>query len=104
MKEQLAPAPRVFGTDGVRGVANADLSPELALRVARAGAVVLRDLGDARAPIVVGRDTRVSGPMLEAAIVAGLTSAGRDVVAVGIVPTPAVAAIVRAIGAGGGIA
>ncbi len=94
---------RLFGTDGVRGVANADLTPESAFRIGRAGAAVLaRDTGRDR-PIVVGRDTRVSGPMLEAAIVAGITSTGRNVISVGVVPTPGVAAITTSLGAAAGV-
>ena len=84
---------RIFGTDGVRGVANADLTPELAFRVGRAAAAVLAHATTANRPIVVGRDTRLSGTMLEAALVAGITSTGRDSLAVGVVPTPAVARI-----------
>lgn len=92
---------RLFGTDGVRGVANKELTPELAIRIGRAAASVL----PARSgrPIVVGRDTRVSGTMLEAALVAGLTSAGHDAVSLGIVPTPAVACVTRAAGAAAGV-
>ena len=84
---------RIFGTDGVRGVANAELTPELAFRVGRATAGVLAHATDANRPIVVGRDTRLSGTMLEAALVAGITSTGRDALAVGVVPTPGVARI-----------
>ncbi|MBV8246583.1 MAG: phosphoglucosamine mutase [Candidatus Eremiobacteraeota bacterium] len=84
---------RIFGTDGVRGVANADLTPELAFKIGRAGAAELAKSSDRHVPIVVGRDTRVSGTMLEAAIVAGITSVGRDAVSIGIVPTPAVALV-----------
>lgn len=91
---------RLFGTDGVRGVANQDLTPELMLQIGRAAASVLSD-GDNR-PILVGRDTRISGPMLEAALVAGITSVGRDAISLGIVPTPAVASITRAAGAAAG--
>ncbi|HTV73303.1 MAG TPA: phosphoglucosamine mutase, partial [Candidatus Acidoferrales bacterium] len=94
---------RLFGTDGVRGVANADLTPELTFAVGRAGASVIARSAPADRPIVVGRDTRISGTMLEAAIVAGITSAGRDVVTVGVVPTPAVACITRAIEAAAGV-
>ena len=79
---------RLFGTDGVRGVANRDLTPDLALALGRAAALILAPDGGA---IVVGRDTRVSGPMLESALVAGLCSAGADVRLAGIVPSPAVA-------------
>jgi phosphoglucosamine mutase len=76
-----------FGTDGVRGVANVDLTPELTVALGRAAA---RALGTGR-PFVVGRDTRRSGPMLEAALVAGLTAEGAAVEVAGVVPTPAVA-------------
>jgi phosphoglucosamine mutase len=86
---------RLFGTDGVRGIANADLTPELALRVGRAAAAVLAEEQPADRPIVIGRDTRLSGSLLEAAIVAGVTSVGRDVLTIGIAPTPAVAAVAR---------
>ncbi|TFV88247.1 phosphoglucosamine mutase [Blastococcus sp. CT_GayMR16] len=83
---------RLFGTDGVRGLANADLTPELALSVARAAAGVLADRDGTRRPVaVVGRDPRASGEMLEAAVVAGLTSAGAEVLRAGVLPTPALA-------------
>ncbi len=82
-----------FGTDGVRGVANDDLTPELAFAIGRAGATALAHESERHRPVIVGRDTRLSGTMLEAAIVAGITSVGRDVLQVGIVPTPAVARI-----------
>lgn len=94
---------RLFGTDGVRGVANADLTPELAFRIGRAGATVLAHFSDRHRPVIVGRDTRLSGTMLEAAIVAGITSVGRDVVSLGIVPTPAVACVTRREGAAAGV-
>lgn len=93
----------IFGTDGVRGVANADLTPELAFRLGRAGSAVVAGQAPAGAPVVVGRDTRISGPMLEAAIVAGITSIGRDVLLVGVVPTPALAYITRRRGAAAGV-
>jgi phosphoglucosamine mutase len=81
-----------FGTDGVRGVANTELTPELVLALARAAARVLVP-GDRRAGarVVIGRDPRRSGPMLEAALVAGFTSEGVDVLQLGVVPTPTVA-------------
>jgi phosphoglucosamine mutase len=83
---------RLFGTDGVRGRANAELTPELALSVARAAAGVLADRdGTSRPVAVVGRDPRASGEMLESAVVAGLTSAGADVLRAGVLPTPALA-------------
>ncbi len=94
---------RLFGTDGVRGVANRDLTPELAFAIGRAGAAVLTRGIDAAKPIVVGRDTRLSGTMLEAAIVAGITSTGRDVLQLGVVPTPGVAAITQHIEAAAGV-
>ncbi len=94
---------RIFGTDGVRGVANADLTPELAFALGRAGAAVLTATGDPNKPIVVGRDTRLSGTMLEAAVVAGITSTGRDTLSVGVVPTPGVARITALVEAGAGV-
>jgi phosphoglucosamine mutase len=94
---------KYFGTDGVRGVANADLTPELAFDVGRAGAAVIAHDQPMDKPIVVGRDTRLSGPMLEGAIVAGIASTGRNVVLLDIVPTPAVAAITASIEAAAGV-
>jgi phosphoglucosamine mutase len=86
---------RLFGTDGVRGLANGDLTPELALSVAVAAARVLVESDSSHRPLaIVGRDPRASGEMLEAAVVAGLTSAGANVVRVGVLPTPAVAYLV----------
>jgi phosphoglucosamine mutase len=82
---------RLFGTDGVRGLANAELTPEFGLAVAAASAGVLADGGSHRPLAVVGRDPRASGEMLEAAVLAGLASAGADVLRVGVLPTPAVA-------------
>lgn len=85
---------RLFGTDGVRGRANADLTPELALAVAAAAAHVLAEADLSGPPTaVVGRDPRASGEMLEAAVVAGLASAGAEVVRVGVLPTPGVAVL-----------
>jgi phosphoglucosamine mutase len=95
---------RLFGTDGVRGLANADLTPELALAVAVSAAHVLRDAGGAGRPVaVVGRDGRASGEMLEAAVVAGLTSAGADVLRAGVLPTPAIAHLTAETGADLGV-
>src|SRR5437879_2850848 len=79
---------RLFGTDGVRGVANKDLTPELALRLGRAAGHVLGGRGHA---VVIGRDTRRSGRMLEGALAAGLCSVGIDVRLVGHIPTPGLA-------------
>ncbi len=95
---------RLFGTDGVRGRANADLTPELALSVARAAAGVLADRdGTSRPVAVVGRDPRASGEMLEAAVVAGLASAGAQVLRAGVLPTPAIAHLTAHTGADLGV-
>ncbi len=95
---------RLFGTDGVRGRANADLTPELALSVARAAAGMLADRDGTPRPVaVVGRDPRASGEMLEAAVVAGLASAGAEVLRVGVLPTPAVAFLTAETGADLGV-
>jgi phosphoglucosamine mutase len=97
---------RLFGTDGVRGVANADLTAELALGLSVAAAHVLAEAGtfEGHRPVaVVGRDPRASGEFLEAAVVAGLASAGVDVLLVGVLPTPAVAYLTGALGADLGV-
>ncbi|MBA3419773.1 MAG: phosphoglucosamine mutase [Geodermatophilaceae bacterium] len=95
---------RLFGTDGVRGLANGDLTPELATALAAAAARVLAESDTSHRPVaVVGRDPRASGEMLEAAVVAGLTSAGADVLLVGILPTPALAYLTGQAGADVGI-
>lgn len=88
---------RLFGTDGVRGVANTELTPELAFKLGQAAAKYLGGR------IVVGRDTRRSGAMLEAALVSGLMSAGSTALLAGVVPTPAVALLVRQLGCDGGV-
>ncbi|MGH9104271.1 MAG: phosphoglucosamine mutase, partial [Acidimicrobiales bacterium] len=78
-----------FGTDGLRGLANSELSPELVMALGRAAAKVL---GGGEGPkFLVGRDTRLSGPLLQAALTCGLASEGVDVVDLGVIPTPAVA-------------
>jgi phosphoglucosamine mutase len=97
---------RLFGTDGVRGLANRDLTAELALDLSVAAAHVLGEAGDfaGRRPLaVVGRDPRASGEFLSAAVVAGLASAGVDVRDVGVLPTPAVAYLTGALGADLGV-
>ncbi len=97
---------RLFGTDGVRGLANSDLTAELALDLAVAAAHVLADAGvfaGHRPLAVVGRDPRASGEFLEAAVVAGLASAGVDVVRLGVVPTPGVAHLTAAMEADLGV-
>ncbi len=88
-----------FGTDGVRGVANEELTVEMVTALGRA---TVRVLG-AEQPFVVGRDTRRSGPMIEAALVAGICAEGADAVLVGVIPTPAVAHIARERGAPGAV-
>ena len=95
---------KYFGTDGVRGVANHDLSPELAFRVGRAGGYVLTRHSDRKRPqVLVSRDTRISGQMLEDALVAGLLSVGIEVLRLGVVTTPGVAYLVRAQEADAGV-
>ena len=85
---------KYFGTDGVRGVANKELTCDLAYRLGRAGGYVLAQ-GDHRVKVVVGKDTRMSGDMLESALIAGLMSVGCDIIPVGVIPTPAVAYLTR---------
>lgn len=91
----------LFGTDGVRGVANQVLTPELALRLGRAAGHLLGS-GSAGRPVVMGRDTRVSGPMLAAALASGLMSVGLEVVDLGVLPTPGIAYLTRCYGAAAG--
>lgn len=85
---------KLFGTDGARGVANRELTCEQSMAIGRAAAMVLIDVEHRRPRVVIGKDTRVSSDMLEAAIVAGLCSVGADVTLLGVVPTPAVAYLV----------
>jgi len=95
----------LFGTDGVRGIANEGLTPELAFRLGRCAAAVLAgDDPDRRGlPVILGRDTRRSGDLLEAALAAGVASAGLDVLRVGVIPTPGVAYLTRTQGAAFGV-
>ena len=83
--------PRLFGTDGVRGLANAELTPELALALGRAAVAVLEREQAGHPLVMVGRDPRASGLLLENALVAGILSAGGDVLLAGVLPTPAIA-------------
>lgn len=92
---------KLFGTDGIRGIANKDLTPELAYKIGKAGAHVLSD--GQKGKIIIGKDTRVSGDMLEAALVAGITSMGIDVHLLDIIPTPAVAYLAKKYNALAGI-
>ena len=94
---------RMFGTDGVRGKANMELTPELAYKLGRAAAVYFAKKEGESCTIYIGRDTRISGPMYEAALSAGICSAGGNVVLVGVMPTPAVAYLTRTHNADAGI-
>src|SRR6056297_94607 len=93
---------RFFGTDGVRGIANVELTNDLAYKLGRYGAHVLAE-GKKQIKILIGKDTRISGDMLEASLAAGIMSMGGDVVSVGVVPTPAVAYLTRYLGADAGV-
>ena len=93
---------RLFGTDGVRGVANSELTPELAFNLGKAGAAVLSKENE-RPVFVIGKDTRLSGDMLENALTAGILAVGGNVIKVGVVPTPAVAYLVKHYGADAGV-
>lgn len=86
---------RLFGTDGVRGIANGDLSIELVTNIGRAAAMVVEEAINRRPTFLVGKDTRLSSDMLESALAAGLCSSGANVVLLGVVPTPAVAYLVK---------
>lgn len=96
---------KYFGTDGIRGVANQDLTPELAFRIGRAGGFVLTQNNEQhiKPKVVVGRDTRISGIMLESALVAGLLSIGAEVIRLGVITTPGVAYMTKALGAQAGV-
>lgn len=93
---------RLFGTDGVRGVANKELTPELAFKLGKAGAHVLKKEND-KPVVIIGKDTRISGDMLENALAAGILAVGGNVIKVGVIPTPAVAFLARHYGADAGI-
>lgn len=86
---------KMFGTDGVRGIANRDLTCELAMNIGRAAAYVLLEKNTEKPKVLIGKDTRVSSGMLEMALAAGLCSVGADVVLAGYIPTPAVAYLVK---------
>ncbi len=93
---------RIFGTDGVRGIANSELTAELAFGLGKAGAYELTE-GQHRPVIVVAKDTRISGDLLEAALVSGILSVGAEVIPVGVIPTPAVAYLIRKYKADAGV-
>lgn len=94
---------RLFGTDGARGIANTELTCELAMNIGKAAAMVLTDETHKRPMVLIGKDTRMSSDMLESALAAGLCSVGADVCSLGVVPTPAVAYLVRLYGADAGV-
>ncbi|MDP8961316.1 MAG: phosphoglucosamine mutase [Actinomycetota bacterium] len=93
---------RLFGTDGIRGIANAELTPELALALGRALVILLRETGLPRPTVLVGRDPRWSGELLESALMAGVASAGGDATAIGVLPTPGVAYLTATCGVAAG--
>src|SRR5579859_2637630 len=95
-------ARKYFGTDGIRGRANGVITPELALRVGQATGLIFRR-GEHRHRVVIGKDTRLSGYMIETALVAGFTSVGMDVLLLGPIPTPAVAMLTRSMRADLGV-
>ena len=96
-------ARKYFGTDGIRGRANGVITPELALKVGQATGVVFRRAGQERHRVVIGKDTRLSGYMIETALIAGFTSVGMDVLQLGPMPTPAVAMLTRSMRADLGV-
>ncbi|MFA9458815.1 phosphoglucosamine mutase [Halalkalibacter sp. AB-rgal2] len=93
---------KYFGTDGVRGVANSELTPELAFKLGRMGGYVLTKAED-KPRVIIGRDTRISGEMLESALVAGLLSIGAEVMRLGVISTPGVAYLTKALSASAGV-
>lgn len=93
---------RMFGTDGVRGIANSELTPEIAFQLGKAGAIVLTK-GAHKPKILVAKDTRISGDLLENAMIAGILSVGAEAVSLGVIPTPAVAYLVRKYNADAGV-
>ncbi|MDT8715883.1 phosphoglucosamine mutase [Clostridium sp. 19966] len=93
---------RMFGTDGVRGIANSELTADLAFKLGKAGAYVLTE-GTHKPKILVGMDTRISGDMLEGALVSGILSVGAEAVCLGVIPTPAIAYLTRKYGADAGV-
>ncbi|MEI6287147.1 MAG: phosphoglucosamine mutase [Bacillota bacterium] len=94
---------RLFGTDGVRGVANSEVTPEIAYKMGKAATQYFGAKHDGRPLVLIGRDTRLSGSMLEAALAAGICSAGGDALSLGVVPTPAVAYLAQKMGADAGV-
>ena len=93
---------KYFGTDGIRGKANEKITPELAMKVGQAAGMIFQR-GEGRHRVVIGKDTRLSGYMIEYALVAGFTSVGMDVLVLGPMPTPAVAMLTRSMRADVGV-
>lgn len=94
---------RLFGTDGVRGIANSELTPELAFNLGKAGAYVLSKGAEKKPTFLIGMDTRISGDMLENALSAGILAVGGDVIKAGVLPTPAIAHLVKHYDADAGV-
>lgn len=94
---------RLFGTDGARGVANSELTCELAMNIGKAAAMVLTEGRNTCPKILIGKDTRISSDMIEGALIAGLSSVGADIITLGVIPTPAVAFLVGKYKADAGI-
>lgn len=94
---------RLFGTDGARGIANSELTCELAMSIGRAAAYVLTKHAVSRPKVVIGKDTRISSSMLEMALASGMCSFGADVILLGFIPTPAVAYLIPEVGADAGV-
>ena len=90
---------KYFGTDGIRRIANTELSPELVFKVAKAGAYVLSKHANHAPTILIGRDTRISGTLIESAMIAGFLSYGANVKSLGVIPTPAVAYLTKKLNA-----
>ena len=94
---------KYFGTDGIRRIANTELSPSLVYRVAKAGAYVLSKHSNHRPTILIGRDTRISGTLIESAMLAGFLSYGANVKLLGVLPTPGIAYLTRKLKADAGV-
>lgn len=94
---------KYFGTDGIRRIANTELTPELVYKVAKAGAYVLSKHTDSTPTILIGRDTRISGSLIESAMTAGFLSYGANVISLGVIPTPAVAYLTKKLKAAAGV-
>ncbi|NLZ93068.1 MAG: phosphoglucosamine mutase [Firmicutes bacterium] len=94
---------KLFGTDGIRGVANKDLTPELAFKIGRIGAYVLQQQSSGKNAFLIARDTRISGSMLEGALIAGITSVGVNVYTAGVISTPAAAYLTKQLNGCGGV-